>query len=675
MFRLSLTTILIAIAISLSAQKDSTTYVPAPIEIIGKHKGSEILLRWAYSSPNEWLQYRAVRFDLYRRAIGLEDDFQLVKEDVGVVSEAELEQRFTQAEESVGMAAVYDAYYGDWQTSEKGAGYGAFDKKDELESKYLILHYACDLDFSAAEAAGLGYRDTNVATDQDYMYRLQPKGGEFSGKHRSVTKEEDRVPIVLSEWAENEGQVTIAWSRLRYEDDYTGYYIEKSTDGTSYQRVNDLPYVHVETEDVNDLPNIIWQEAVANYQPAYYRVRGIDAFAELSKPSNSVRLMGRDRTPAALPFINKTKLNDDQTEVDIEWEYLEEVPADLDHYVLRKSYGASAKSYKDVAKIDGDRTSYADKEVSVSQAVYYKLCAVDTAQNYSCTDPVYTIIDDKIAPAAPQSLAGSVDTNGVVTLTWDLGKEPDLLGYYVQVSNGRERVFVPVTDKPLQADHWHDTIPLDVLTEEIYYRVVAVDLRYNTSEFSEVVQLLKPDIVPPTPSVFDGYKVTDDGVQLSYLLSRSRDVVAYTLIREGADGQQEVQLSAGTNFYFDDSVAANEKYRYTIVTIDDAGHETPSPQELLVHTKDAKQQHDVELTYQKVGDKAQLTWTGLESAEVDYVKIYRGSTAAELRTYKSVKNADSYETNISALEGQTLRVRIHYKDGAKSAFSNVVQVL
>jgi len=106
---------------------------------------------------------------------------------------------------------------------------------------------------------------------------------------------------------------------------------------------------------------------------------------------------------------------------------------------------------------------------------------VDTAQNYSCTDPAYTIIDDKVAPVAPQSLAGSIDTNGVVTLTWDLGQEADLLGYYVQVSNGRERVFTPVTDQPLHADYWHDTIPLDVLTEEIYYRIVAVDLYHMHS--------------------------------------------------------------------------------------------------------------------------------------------------------------------------------------------------
>ena len=674
MIRISLTTILIAIAISLTAQQDSSSYVPAPIEMIGKHNGSEVLLRWAYSNPNDWLQYRNVRFDLYRRTIGQSDDFQLVEGNLGVVSETELQQQFIQAGESVGIAAVYDAYYGEWQTSKKGADFGPFDKKDELESKYLILHYACDTDFAAAETAGLGYRDVDVTADKDYMYRLQPTSGEFSGKHRSVTKQEAAAPLVISEWAENEGQVTIAWSRMRYEDQYSGYYIEKSIDGSSYERVNNLPYVHVETEDVNDLPNIVWQKAVSNYQPAYYRVRGIDAFAEVSQPSNSVRLMGRDRTPAALPYVKKTKLNDTQTQVDIEWEYLDGTPADLDYYVLQKSYGPNDKSYRDIAKIAGGETSYADTEVSVAQAVYYKLCAVDTAQNYSCTDPAYTIIDDKVAPVAPQSLAGSIDTNGVVTLTWDLGQEADLLGYYVQVSNGRERVFTPVTDQPLHADYWHDTIPLDVLTEEIYYRIVAVDLRYNASEFSEIIQLMKPDIVPPTPSVFDGYKVTEKGVQLSYALSRSRDVVEYRLLRVGEDGEQSQVLSAGTDSYFDDGVADNQTYRYSIVTVDDAGLETLSPQQLLVKTKDSKQQHEVNLTYENLGDKAKLSWTALE-AEVDFVKIYTGASAADLRTFKSIQPAAEYEASLPAVEGQSFRVRIYYKDGAKSAFSNVVQVL
>jgi len=109
MIRISLTTILIAIAISLTAQQDSSSYVPAPIEMIGKHNGSEVLLRWAYSNPNDWLQYRNVRFDLYRRTIGQSDDFQLVEGNLGVVSETELQQQFIQAGESVGIAAVYDA--------------------------------------------------------------------------------------------------------------------------------------------------------------------------------------------------------------------------------------------------------------------------------------------------------------------------------------------------------------------------------------------------------------------------------------------------------------------------------------------------------------------------------------------------------------------------------------
>jgi len=662
------------IALSLSAQTDSVSYEAAPIEIITKHKGNEVMIRWAYTNPNDWLTHRGLSFDLYRRTLGEEGNHELVKENIAVASKKKLEQLFNDFGESVGYAAVYDAYYSEWETSEKGTSYGPFDKKDELESKYLILHYACDIDFEAALAAGLGYRDTALDPSKNYIYRLVPTEPVFTPKHRSAIKDDNSRPLVISEWAENEEQVTIAWSRIKYEGDYSGYFIEKSLDGKSYAQVNELPYVHVLTEDVNDLANILWQENVENYKPAYYRIKGIDAFGELSEPSNAVKLMGRDRTPTTLPFINKTKLNDEQTHVDIEWEYLEDKPADLDYYILQKSFGQSAHSYRDVAKINSEKTSYSDQDVSVAQAVYYKLCAVDTAQNYSCTDPVYTIIDDKIAPAAPKNLRGAVDTSGVVTLNWDLGTEPDLLGYYVQVSNGRERVFVPLTDKPLAADFWYDTIPLDVLTEEIYYRIVAVDLRYNTSDFSEIIQLQKPDIVPPTPSVFKGYKVNDKGVVLNYSLSKSRDVVQYILVKEGPLGKSDIDLKFRSNTYIDEDTSPNKKYKYSIITIDDAGLETNSPQSLIVHTKDNKQGHELALTSEVKGESVVLSWSDPVS-EVDYVKIYKGENAQTMTSYKTIKSGSTFKTKSVSLSGEELRARIYYKDGAKSAFSNVVQVL
>jgi len=72
------------IALSLSAQTDSVSYEAAPIEIITKHKGNEVMIRWAYTNPNDWLTHRGLSFDLYRRTLGEEGNHELVKENIAV---------------------------------------------------------------------------------------------------------------------------------------------------------------------------------------------------------------------------------------------------------------------------------------------------------------------------------------------------------------------------------------------------------------------------------------------------------------------------------------------------------------------------------------------------------------------------------------------------------------
>lgn len=670
--RLLFTICLLASTLLCQAQADST-YMAAPIQFISKHKGHEIMLRWGYNTPNDWLQNRYVSFDLYRRELGKDSEYELIKENIKVLAEEELGKLY-EAENSTGVAAVADAYYGDW-VSMNNAQFGILDRKDELESKFLMLHYACDIYFEAAEYAGLGFRDTNVNPNQNYIYKLAPRANEFMPKHESAIIEDLLTPVKIDQWAENEGSISIGWSRMRYEKLYTGYRIEKSSDNQNWEILNELPYVHAETEDVDDMDHILWQEDVDNYQPAYYRVRGIDAFGEWSEPSESIRLMGKDRTPTTLPSITKTRLNEDQTHVEIEWETTEGLAEDLDYYVLQKSIGNSASTFHNIAQLDKNQLSYRDDEVNISTTVYYKLCAVDTAKNYSCTDPSYAIIADKIAPAKPSNLTGTIDTNGVVTLKWKLGDEPDLMGYNVQYSNGRERVFVAKNDKPIKADHWRDTIPLDVLTEEIYYQVSAVDLRYNVSQSSEIIQLKKPDIVPPTPSIFTGYSVEDEYINIEYALSQSKDVLNCTLIRKDENGKTtEYQLPLNTRFYKDKDILPGKRYRYSILTIDDADHKVWSPQSLNIKSKTNRHKEDLVLNYSINGDQAQLSWNELQG-EVDYIKIYKGQDAKSIRRFRSIQNGNNYSVKLNDISKQWIRVRYFYKDGSRSAISNAIQIL
>ena len=144
---------------------------------------------------------------------------------------------------------------------------------------------------------------------------------------------------------------------------------------------------------------------------------------------------------------------------------------------------------------------------------------------------------------------------------------------------------------------WQDSIPLNVLTEDIYYRVNAVDLRSNTSDFSNIIKLEKPDIVPPNASIFTNYKVLKNSVKINFVTSTSKDVESIILQRKLGDNDfEDITLLSTEKQYEDVNVASNTKYTYRIVTIDDAGNTTYSPTNLSITTKNININSDVKLT-------------------------------------------------------------------------------
>ncbi|WFO17213.1 hypothetical protein M601_005680 [Cellulophaga baltica 4] len=75
--------------------------------------------------------------------------------------------------------------------------------------------------------------------------------------------------------------------------------------------------------------------------------------------------------------------------------------------------------------------------------------------------------------------------------------EKDILGYRIFRGNLKDETYAQITIDPLQTNQFIDTVQLNSLNTDVYYTVVAVDHRFNTSAYSEVLELKKPDIIPP----------------------------------------------------------------------------------------------------------------------------------------------------------------------------------
>src|SRR5690606_31469474 len=111
--------------------------------------------------------------------------------------------------------------------------------------------------------------------------------------------------------------------------------------------------------------------------------------------------------------------------------------------------------------------------------------------------PYLVQIADDTPPAIPGEIHGEIDSTGTVVLQWKANADADLLGYRVFRSNSPSDDPIEVTTRILSENTFLDTVKVRVLNREVYYRVVAVDQNYNTSEYSARIVLHRPDIIPP----------------------------------------------------------------------------------------------------------------------------------------------------------------------------------
>jgi hypothetical protein len=91
---------------------------------------------------------------------------------------------------------------------------------------------------------------------------------------------------------------------------------------------------------------------------------------------------------------------------------------------------------------------------------------------------------------------------------------PHLLGYRVLWANDSTHEFSSRTNEIWMDTTFVDTVSLNTLTRNVYYRIVAVDTRYHHSAPSDILELVRPDVVPPVAPIFTDVYVTETSVAL-----------------------------------------------------------------------------------------------------------------------------------------------------------------
>jgi fibronectin type 3 domain-containing protein len=563
--------------------QDMTGESPS-VKVVGRVDANQVKLRWAITSSSAWLKANRYGYIIERFTIK-RDGKQLDTAEKKVLTPTPiLPKPLADWESSVQnndyAAILAQALYGETFAVEEMQGGLAqiINKSKEIEQRFSFALFAADLNFEAAKLGGLGYVDTDIKENEDYFYTVKTaiptelltvkEGNVFV---ETTNKEELPQPIDLIAIGDDKN-ILLTWEYEMFKTVFTSYYLERSENGTDFTRLGDTPLVNLNDKPETPAKRMFYVDTLSqNDKTYYYRVKGISPFGEESPPSKVVSAQGVKKL-SAVPHISRHKF-DLSGGVHITWEFLKEAEKEITGFEL--NWAAQEKGPYTVVKTDipahTREVTYPEPEPSN----YFRVTAIgkNNQKTTSLTAFVQTI--DSIPPAMPVGLTGTVDTLGIVKLQWSANTEKDMLGYRVFRGNLKNEEASQLTVSPIAQTTFRDTVQIKSLNSNVFYQIVAVDQRFNMSEYSAQLALKKPDVVPPSSPVFKTYKVHQEGVSLTWINSSSDDVKYHKLYRQlvtQADkGWQAIYQTDTISTYTDHTVKTGQKYRYAIFAEDESG--------------------------------------------------------------------------------------------------------
>lgn len=680
--------VLFCFALQCIGQNDTLKVEFSSIKVLSERSDESIKLRWAPSNPELWLATNKYGYEIQRMELDTTNfDTELFTTIASIKPRPKSDWEKILKEEDLPKyeAVAYECIFGAYESLAMGEGIGAWvAQSDELKHKYSFALFAADMSKRTAEFSALVYEDAQIKKDAIYVYKIVPNIPEseainFSNGVVLVNTENNIYSAIILDVQEKEGSIILRWLREPYIGMYTAYSIERAPKGGTFKKLHEEPYVHGLSKDsLVYNPYMVYMDSVDNYQAYDYRISGLTPFGEPGPYSSIYSGMGRDLTPPSEPVL-KSAINTRGDEVTISWEHQGNDPDlmgfdiyrghqyDDNYYKLNKeTLSPTSREFTDVAALMLDRN-------------YYYVNAIDTAGNTSSSRIAYGLIEDTIPPAPPVALEGSIDSNGIVTINWEKNSELDIQGYKVFFANADYHEFSLKTGRTIPQNTFTDTISLKTLTKSIYYKVMAVDKRFNYSELSEILELKRPDTIPPTSPIFTDYKVEKDAIQLNWANSHSIDLDRHILMRRTGKSKWQIlkEFTDDTQSYSDEMIENGKFYSYKILAVDDAGLYSRAANALVLEAVDIIMKPGIEKLILKKEDEKQLSlnWSYPLTGKYRFV-VYRSENEGgfEVRKVLKADQKDFVDKKISNDKNYKYTVQVEFSDGTHSKFSPIVAI-
>ncbi len=648
-----------------------TTLSAQELKIFAAYQDQTLSLRWVVKDASEWDQSLQNGFNIERK--------NLRTNEVTTYLSKNNTSKYLNIDPELGdpkfmVAFLLNPELVERKLWEETFPTSEFDNSTIINARKDLTDLFLNTNHDLILESGFGLDFSDLKQNTEYNFKISSNDHLFGEINFNISENSNpSLPLLNAVWSNR--QVNLKWETKSKNNYFYGYQIQKSKNKEPFQIIDSLIVNPLDTSE-NTVFHFIENNVFLDDNKAIYTFRlfGINYLGQITPTFSEISGHGNIGIGLS-PLITESKQLK-TNEVNLKW-------------TINDSYYESVKEWKIYVSrqwdgpYDRDTFGISAQKREIKRPIpfedtYYRVVAVDQNEEEYSSFPQLVVNLDTIPPAIPSEIKGKIDSAGVVSLSWNSNLEKDFYGYKVFFGFDTTTEMTLANFKAFHQPFFQDTIGLKSLNRDIYYKIISIDFRNNRSEFSEIIKLEKPDILAPVEPNFFLYKAGPEKADLAWHPSTSEDVIRQQLFRRLISTESDWKLikewTIGNmdTLFTDSDLIAFENYAYILIVEDGAGN-TSSPSSPAVVTILPKHE-EINLS------QWSLSLTNEGSVEIHHE--YEENNIDEIQIFKIIEEGKPFElaklstfqkvfldSNISKEKSYQFFIRILYKDGFKSHFS------
>lgn len=449
---------------------------------------------------------------------------------------------------------------------------------EEKIAGFRILRFMQDNEY--AKNLGQYYEDDNIKSLEVYKYRLELYKNDKLKSEKSITINKKSKVFDSIAWinktVDNLG-VTLSWDSGRINSFFNVY--RKLDNESSFRRMNKNS-IYVPALNTAGKREIFMDTTLKDNQEASYKVKKVDFFGTEVFESAIVEAK-KTIVKKIDPLYDISVYNTDKKKT-IRWEKRKDALG----YNVYTSEKYNSKAVKVNKKLISNNF-YFDRNFKVNKNSFYYVTVVTKNGESSPSAKILSYAKDVSAPKAPKHLIFNVKA-GEVNLSWDEVKDNGLIGYRIYVSMDQDaKEWARLEKYEIKDNKYTHSKSKAHSRFHYYYKISAVDKKFNESPFSNVVKVKLPDVIAPKQPLIKSYKTYENKIVFNWQEIHDYDLSHYNLYVQ--EGKNFVKLNKEplTITYFE---LQNLKYqglrKYLITAVDKSGNESSKQEHSLIRSLD-----------------------------------------------------------------------------------------